>query len=387
MHSFSNAHFSEVEFVQSDRWELGPLELVFVDERLRNGYFSKRGLELCGAISLWNQSASAGFARPARSLFVLEREIPSIRSCENPNVIFVPRQQADGLTELHVMLASLLPDAMLHAARIPRAAAVLDLTLLNDPERPPGFAASVCSAFTQYIWTKLAPQSRLRESFFSSSSPLRLLSADISYWMNRVYRVALDRQESFREVSDTSARAWRPLPELADKLNKSLPPYLRDRIRVRRPLCGGDLWDIHDAEEREQVIEEAITGVGVMESLQPIIELLHTHRAHEDFSDRYSWVKEDFERSFYSKRAKLQVVLVETMDDAPVWSADDHDGYSRVLLRDIFAFLNPRERKLFLALRQGRTVGEIAVRDELAGHAAISRRVKALKKKISALLN
>jgi hypothetical protein len=386
MRSFSNAHFSEVEFVQSNRWELGPLELVFVDQRLRNGCYTKRGLELGGAISEWNQSAAAGFARPARALDVLVREFPSMKSCENPNMIFVPRQRAGGLTELHVMLASLLPEAALLAAGIDRSSAVFDLTLLNYPERPSGLAPAICAAFERYIWTKLAPQSRLRESFFSSSSPLRLLSGDISFWMNRVYRVALDIQESFREV-DSSEKTWRPLGEVAAELSESLPPHLRDRVRVRRPLCGGDLWDIHDAEERELVIEEAINGAGVMDSLEPIIELLHTHRAHEDFSDRYSWVKEDFERSFYSKRSKLQVVLIETVDNAPAWSADDHDGYDRVLLRDILAFLNPRERKLFLALRQGRTVGEIAAREELSGHAAVSRRVKALKKMVSALLN
>jgi hypothetical protein len=385
MRSFSNAHFSEVELVQSNRWELGPLELVFVDQRLRNGCYTKRGLELGGAISEWNQSAAAGLARPARALDVLVREFPSMKSCENPNMIFVPRQRAGGLTELHVMLASLLPEMTLRTAGIHRSTALFDLTLLNYPDRPSGYASAIYAAFEQYIWTKLAPQPRLRESFFSATSPLRLLSGDITLWMNRVYRVALEIKESFREI-DSSEKKWRPLAEVAAELSDSLPLDLRDRIRVRRPLYGGDLWDVHNAEERELVIEEAITGAGVMDSLEPIIELLHTQRAHEDFSDRYSWVREDFERSFYSKRSKLQVVLIETVDDFPAWSADAHDGYDRVLLRDIFAFLNPRERKLFLALRQGRTVGEIAKREELSGHAAISRRVKALKKKVSALL-
>ena len=123
-----------------------------------------------------------------------------------------------------------------------------------------------------------------------------------------------------------------------------------------------------------------------MESLDPLIELLHRHRTPEDFSSRYSWVKEDFERSFYSKRAKLKVDLIETIDDFPASHSGDHDGYGRVLFRDIVAFLDHRERRLMLALRQGRTISEIAACDGLTGHAAVSRRVKALKRKIKALL-
>src|SRR6185436_15978799 len=113
---------------------------------------------------------------------------------------------------------------------------------------------------------------------------------------------------------------------------------------------------------------------------------LHRHHAHEDFSSRYSWVKEDFERSFYSKRSKLKVELIETVDDAPVWNSAEPDGYERVLFRDILAALNVRERRLLLALRMGKTSTEIARGQGLTGHAAISRRIKGLKAKIAKLL-
>jgi hypothetical protein len=106
-----------------------------------------------------------------------------------------------------------------------------------------------------------------------------------------------------------------------------------------------------------------------MESLDPAIETLHSHRVHEDFSDRYSWIKEDFERSFYSKRAKLKVSLVETQD-----------GYERVLFRDVLAFLNSSERHLVIALRSGKTTTEIAC--EAKSHAAVLRRVKKLQAKV-----
>jgi hypothetical protein len=73
-----------------------------------------------------------------------------------------------------------------------------------------------------------------------------------------------------------------------------------------------------------------------------------------------SWIKEDFERSFYSKRAKLQVELVETVDAVPVWATNECEGYGRVLFRDLLAALNIKERKLPLAVRTGETVSDIA---------------------------
>lgn len=120
-----------------------------------------------------------------------------------------------------------------------------------------------------------------------------------------------------------------------------------------------------------------------MDSLAPVIELLHTRRAHEDFANRHSWIKEDFERQFYSKRAALKVELIETLDEAPVWSSEDNEGYGQALFRDVLAWLDRKERKLLLALRMGRTATEIAASNGLAGHASVSCRIARLKRKIS----
>jgi hypothetical protein len=97
-----------------------------------------------------------------------------------------------------------------------------------------------------------------------------------------------------------------------------------------------------------------LTGAGVITSLEPVIELLQSRRAHEDFSSRASWIKEDFERTFYSKRAKLKVELVETLDDAPVWATDECAGYGEVLFRELIAALDLKERRRLLALRLGK---------------------------------
>jgi hypothetical protein len=50
----------------------------------------------------------------------------------------------------------------------------------------------------------------------------------------------------------------------------------------------------------------------------------------------------------------LKVSVIETIDEMPVWSADEGQGYERVSFRDMMAFLDRNERHLVLALRSGR---------------------------------
>jgi hypothetical protein len=94
---------------------------------------------------------------------------------------------------------------------------------------------------------------------------------------------------------------------------------------------------------------------------------------HEDFSDRYSWVKEDFERTFYSKRSKIKVSLYEFIDECPVHDGVDTPGYQDILFRDVMGFFDERDRRIILALRQGRTQSEIA---EQMGHSGRFRQQK-----------
>ncbi|MGB6309816.1 MAG: hypothetical protein WBF89_18685 [Steroidobacteraceae bacterium] len=81
------------------------------------------------------------------------------------------------------------------------------------------------------------------------------------------------------------------------------------------------------------------------------------------------------------------VDLVETLDDAPVWDVEECDGYGDVLFRDLLSALNLKERRLVIALRQGKTVCDIAADEHLRGHASISRQVAKLKARLVKLLH
>jgi hypothetical protein len=385
MLAISNAFFLQAEIVQRDRWAAFPLEIAFV-QCPRLGPWSEDSSKIQLALHDWNQSYAAGYLRRSDTFEAVTSKVPGIEHRKNPNIILAPRGE-NGVSELHVMLASLLPDALLAELSIERARANMGLSLFGRHQLPRGYASTVEQAFSQYIWNKMSPGKRSATKFFSPHSPMRLLAGDSRFWMQRIYRIALERRESFFAPTTHEDAGWVSMDDVRSKFYAEIPAEDAHKYYVRRPLTGGTIWDEKDHNEREAVIDDAISGAGVMDSLDPIVDLLRVQRVHEDFSARASWIKEDFERSFYSKRAKLKVELVETIDNAPVWDTAECDGYSEVLFRDLLAVLNLKERKLLLAVRQGKTPCEIASSEELRGHAAISRRIKALKSKLGKLLH
>lgn len=380
MYVVSNAFFKMADIVQTDRWEHGPLEVVFVNgDPKRPNHF-----ESTYAASVWNMSYSGGHLRPGEIFESVTKQVSGIEKRCNPNIFLAPKLP-NGLSELHVMLASVLPDEYLRDAALPRLRANLALSLVGRYDHDNDFAIRVEHAFAKYIWTRLSPGKRSRPEWFAPSSPLRLLAGDVRFWMQRLYRVALDRREQlFDPVPDDPD--WKPTAVLEEEFRQQIRDHSEGQFVLRRPLYGGDVWDVENPEEREAVVDEAIRGDDNESSLGPVIELLRSHRAHEDFSTRHSWIKEDFERSFYSKRAKLKVELIETIDDVPVWDSDECEGYSDVLFRDVIAALDIRERTLLLAIRSGKTVCEISREAGLQGHASVSRRVAKLKNRIASLL-
>lgn len=376
MRHMSNAFFHQAEITQVDRWERGPLELVFLPEP------ENKSFEFIAHVHEWNATQRAGFLRSSEAIDGLRTYVPWLEERRNPNMILVPTYGTT--SELDVMLASLLPDALLTNYGLERKRPSLGLLMVGKSK--PTYGTKARSAFAQHIWSYLAPRARFNEGAFAPNSPLRLLAGDTRFWAHRLYRLALDRRDEYFEPTTHDDEGWKPIDELREAILGQLPEEDRHLFRVERPLMGGTIWDVFDADEREDVLKAAIDGDGVMESLEPVIDLLHRHRVHEDFSDRYSWIKEDFERSFYSKRSRLKVDLLETVDDAPAYDLEPNEPYEQVLFRDIIAMLDQKERRLVIALRMGKNASTIARESGLRGHASVSRRIAALKAKVAGLL-
>lgn len=377
MRHISNAHFYQAEVTQVDRWEHGPLELVFLAEP------ADGRLERDAHIHEWNATQRAGFLRSGKAMDGLKASIPCLEERRNPNMILVPTYA--GTSELDVMLASLLPDSLLQQHNLERRRTTMNLLFVHH-DLDPGYGSRARAAFSQHIWSLLSPRARLGANAFATNSPLRLLAGDTRYWAHRLYRLALDRRDTYFEPTEHEDKSWKPVDSLRQQILAQIPEEDHHLFKVERPLIGGDIWDVFDSADREDILRAAMDGDGVMESLDPVVELLHSHHTHEDFSDRSSWIKEDFERSFYSKRARLKVDLIETIDDAPAYDLEPSEPYEQVLFRDVIAMLDQKERRLVLALRMGKNASTIAREVGLRGHASVSRRISALKAKLAHLL-
>lgn len=378
MYVVSKAHIDQLDIVQKDRWSHGPIEFVFLPSQ------EEPSTEVLWHAYRWNTWFRACTARPGDSLDVLAGIWPSISKDGNPNKFIVP--SIGEYTELHAMLASVVPASELARFGIKEKRKanfwLLPLGFDEDTPSPAAYARGSTRAFTRYLWPRLVRRSGVRMPDFSPRSSLRILADDSRYWMNRLYRVAIARAEGFEEAEQLDDD-WQPLEALEKRAHAEMPHVDWSLFEFRRPLRGGYTWWPDDQEECDAVIDEMISGHAVMDSIAPIVDTLLSHGTHDDFSDTYSWIKDRFERSFYHRRAKLKVSLVETTDDAPCWNADaTPDGYNAVLFRDLLAMLDLKERHLVIGLRHGESVSGLARAQGLRSHASLSRRLNVLRARL-----
>lgn len=376
MFILSNGHMSQAEIIQSDRWQHGPLELVFVD-------FFKLTTEERHQITQWNMHFRAGCLRPEECVETVEKIAPWVLKSDNPNIFFV--LQRNSYTELHAMLASLVPETILKKFSISKRRANFHLIPYKADNECKFYADQAVEAFGRYVWTKISLRNRCKYNFFDKNSPLRILASDYKFWMSRVFRYANECTDHFEETTYIDPK-WKPLEVLREQFLASIPVEIHGEYKFSRPISGGDLWQYDDQKDCDEVLSKVISNDVTNQSLDPILEVLNSHHVHEDFSDRFSWIKEDFERSFYSKRSKVKISLMETVDGLPVWDNDYDTGYANLLFRDILSFFDQKDHHIILAIRSGKTTSEVASEMGLKGHASISRKLKKIKSSIKRLL-
>ncbi len=107
----------------------------------------------------------------------------------------------------------------------------------------------------------------------------------------------------------------------------------------------------------------------------------------EDFSSRWSFAREDFERKLYQKRSKVRVHFVELDDTIPVHGPES-EVHENLLWQNLMAVLDPKERRVVVCLRSGITrMGEIGKRLGYANHSPVSKALARIRKKAQKLLS
>jgi hypothetical protein len=155
-------------------------------------------------------------------------------------------------------------------------------------------------------------------------------------------------------------------------------------MQIEPPLYHSDAW--RGEEEAWQATCEMVEAADRGGKLRAIIDAVRSHRVEDDFSDKWSWAREDFERKLYSKRSKCRVSFVELNDTIPV-HGPDKEVDANLLWDDLLALVDPKDRSVVVCLRSGLTrVSEIAKLLGYANHSAVSKKLARIREVTKRLL-
>jgi hypothetical protein len=232
---------------------------------------------------------------------------------------------------------------------------------------PRDFQARLERAWAYAVWKHLMPGSPLRA--FSGSDPIRLLAHNLDFWLPPVTAVIQD--------------ILRSLP-VVDKGVKEIHPLLTDGTVfedavMTNPRMGSDLWrgETEAAEVLGWTVDEADAGG----QLRGILDAVRSNRVEDDFSEHWSYAREDFERRLYRKRSKVKIRFVELTDTIPV-QGPETEVEANMLFADFLALLDKRDRQVVVLLQSGVTkVGDVAKILGYRNHSPVSKRLARIREK------
>lgn len=330
----------------------------------------RRTLDLSLAITDWNLLWEAAQFR--RQIFAEDQLPPELREVADRgdmNVVFVPRTRMR--YHEYAPLFHLLPRSTAERYGLPllRAGQWPFVTENRDVDRhlPADFQARLERAWASAVWRHLMPGSPLRA--FSATDPIRLLAHNLDFWIPPVTAVI---QDILRALPTVDKGITEHPPRLEDGT------YLQGAV-VASPRAGSDLW--RGEAEAAEVIVRAVEEADADGRLRGILEAVRANRVADDFSEYWSYAREDFERKLYRKRSKVQVRFVELTDTIPV-QGPETEVLDKMVFADFLALLDERERQVVVLLHSGITkVGEVATTLGYKNHSPISKRLTHIRRK------
>ncbi|OLN25523.1 hypothetical protein [Desulfosporosinus metallidurans] len=345
-------------------------EYVYVPERL---YTSRQWTEIDVFISKWNISWESGQARHA----LFEKEVPEklewLKQFKDHNVYLIPKLR-DRQYYAYLPIYHMLPPRILRYYGLPLLKGGNWPHSLRSPliERnlPKDFDNRVSRAFATYIWPLLNSQSQI--SAYSSNDSIKLLAHNLDYWMPYVNIVIEKRLQQYGRVEYDNQKQ--------ERLIKGVQRQAPKDISICRPLMGGYIWE--GEEDAWQVAKELVDMADNQGKLRSVIDAIKSNRVEDDFSLKWSYEREDFERKLYKKRSKFRVKFVELPDTLPV-QGPETEVENDLFWEDFVALLDHKERQVIILIRNGATkVGEISRILGYANHSPVSKALKKIRTKL-----
>jgi hypothetical protein len=210
---------------------------------------------------------------------------------------------------------------------------------------------------------------------FSGSDPIRVLAQNLDFWIPPAQQVI---QQLLRE-----------LPTVDNGVDEG-PVYLEDGscmegTLVANPRMGSDIW--RGEEEAAQTVKRIVETADSDGRLRGIIDAIRSNRVEEDFSEHWTYAREDFERKLYKKRAKVRVKFVELTDSTLV-QGPDTEVVDHMLYSDFLTLLDQRERQIVVLLHSGVTkLTEVGSILGYSSHSGVSKRLVAIRNKAARFFN
>ena len=204
-----------------------------------------------------------------------------------------------------------------------------------------------------------------------------LLAHNLNFWLPFSVAVAERRLRSFPRVEIENKEQEAKLAQLRRKLP--------NEIQADTPLCGGTIW--RGEQEAWEATKEIVELADQRGKLRAIIDAVRSNRVADDFSPRWSYAKEDFERKLYHKRSKIRVTFVELDETIPVY-APSSELEENLLWEDFFTLLDRKEKHVVVCpLKNGITrLGDIARQLGYANHSPISKTLSRIREKAKKFL-
>ncbi len=317
-------------------------EFVF----LKNHYNGQRDIEKELTIADWNNVWEVGQLRTSFFWDRLPKTLDWLRSYDTENIYLVPEDDIYPYAT-YCPLIHLLPFRTRKKFGIPQ---------LKAGKWPYGlstgfhiyknlfkgsFKENLSKAFANHIWPILNKQSKI--SSFSKDDPIVILSHNLKFWLPHLYSTIEDELRNFGRVKIKSEGQKQKIQLLQEQYPE---------IDVKVPLLGGDIW--RGEHEAWDITRKVIEKADENGQLTNLFDAIKSNRIKDDFSDKWSYAKEDFERRLYKKRNKYKINFVEIESAIPI-----HSNTSEILENEIWddflSILNHKERNILICLRKGIT--------------------------------
>jgi len=330
---------------------------------------------LAVAMSQWNLMWEAAQFRRYLDTGALPPQLERVAAQGDVNVVFVPRTSSRYYE--YAPLFHLLPRAVVERHGLPLRERGQWPFLADwvDPDgyMPADFAPRLSRAWGSVVWRHLMPGSALRG--FSDSDPIRVLAHNLDFWLPPVSAVIEDELRGFPLVEGG-------VKEIPAELDDG---SVLDGAVIGRPRMGGAVWE--GEEQAAQMVRRTVETADADGRLRAILDAVRSNRVVDDFSEHWTYAKEDFERKLYSKRSKITVRFVELTDTIPVHGPES-EVIGRMVYDDFLTLLNERDRQIVVLLRSGVTkLTEVAELMGYRNHSAISKRLTRIREHASRIFD